>query len=86
MLEPSLLPVGRRENSAAWEGESMRLADLRARMAEHLGASYAPVWATMQVLAELDGRTVDEAVAAGTPTKHIWRAVWAYLELADRER
>lgn len=55
-------------------------------MAEHLGASYAPVWAAMQVLAELDGRTVDEAIAAGIPAKRIWRAVWAYLELGDRER
>lgn len=64
----------------------MRLAELRTRMAEHLGASYAPVWAAMQVLADLDGRTVDEAIAAGIPTKRIWRAVWASLELADRER
>ncbi|MGJ3509499.1 DUF3046 domain-containing protein [Enemella sp. A6] len=67
-------------------GDRVRLAELRERMARHLGAAYAPVWASMQVIAELQGRTVDEALAAGVPPKQIWRAVWAYLELDDRER
>lgn len=42
---------------------------------------YAGVWASQVVLADLDGRTVTEALAAGLPCKRIWRAVWAQLEL-----
>jgi len=59
---------------------------LWARMDEHLGAAYAPVWASQQVLAELDGRTVDEALAAGVPPRRVWRAVWQRLELPAAER
>lgn len=64
----------------------MRQAELRDQLARHLGAGYAPVWSSMQVIADLQGRTVDEALAAGVPPKQIWRAVWAYLELDERER
>jgi hypothetical protein len=40
----------------------------------------------MYVLADLGGRTVEEALAAGVPPKQVWRAVWAALELPARER
>jgi hypothetical protein len=54
---------------------------------EHaLGPSYARSWAGPHVLAELDGRTVEEALAAGEDPKVVWRAVWAALELPARER
>ena len=49
----------------------------------HLGSSYAPVWADQQVLAELGGRTVSEALAAGTEPKIVWRAVASSLELDE---
>lgn len=51
-----------------------------------LGAGYARSWAQLQVLGELGGRTVDEALAAGVPPKTVWRAVWAHLQLPARER
>ena len=55
-------------------------------MEHHLGTGYARVWARQQHLRDLDGRTVDEALAQGEPPKVVWRAVWASLELPARER
>jgi hypothetical protein len=54
---------------------------------EHaLGPAYARSWADQQVLAELGGRTVNQALAAGEDPKAVWRAVWAALELPARDR
>ncbi|GAA2183469.1 hypothetical protein GCM10009785_27150 [Brooklawnia cerclae] len=64
----------------------MREAELWQRLDTHLGAAYSRVWAEQIVLADLDERTVREALAAGVPCKAIWRAVWAQLELPVSER
>jgi len=61
--------------------QPMRQIELWKRMHAHLGATYAHVWADQMVLANLGGRTVSEALAAGVDCKTIWRAVWASLEL-----
>ena len=54
---------------------------------EHaLGPAYAKSWASMHVMAELGGRTAQEALDAGVPPKVVWRAVWAALELPARDR
>jgi hypothetical protein len=55
-------------------------------MDKHLGGGYAAVWADQQVLAELGGRTVTEALDAGVAPKTVWRAVWSALELPPSER
>ncbi len=55
-------------------------------MADELGPSYAPVWASLTVLSELGGRTVDEALAQGEETKFVWRAVVAHLGLPVSRR
>lgn len=55
-------------------------------MESHLGPGYAQVWAHRQVLRDLGGRTVDQALAEGEEPKQVWRAVWAALELPARER
>jgi hypothetical protein len=55
-------------------------------MDQALGPAYARSWAEQQVLAELDGRTVAEALAAGETPKRVWRAVWAALDLPLRDR
>lgn len=47
---------------------------------------YSRVWADQVVLADLTGLTVSEALAAGTPCKTIWRAVWKQLELPQNMR
>lgn len=64
----------------------MRETELWRRLEQHLGAGYAQVWAEQQVLADLGGRTVVEALASGLPPKEIWRACWAALALPARER
>lgn len=64
----------------------MRHSELWERMDKHLGGGYAPVWADQQVLAELGGRTVTEALDAGEDAKTVWRAVWAALALPPSER
>lgn len=64
----------------------MRHSEFWARMEQHLGRAYSRVWSREQVLGELDGRTVDEALAAGESPKRVWTAVWGALELPDSER
>jgi len=51
-----------------------------------LGGGYARVWSSQHVLADLGGRTVDEALGAGEQPKDVWAAVWRALELPARER
>ena len=55
-------------------------------MERHLGAPYARTWAQLQVLPELEGRTVAEAFEDGWSTKDVWRAVWANLRLPAGDR
>ena len=64
----------------------MRHTEFWVRMDQALGPAYARSWAEQQVLAELDGRTVAEALAAGETPKRVWRAVWAALDLPLRDR
>ncbi|MFV0451097.1 MAG: DUF3046 domain-containing protein [Propioniciclava sp.] len=64
----------------------MRETELWRRMAFHLGSAYSRVWAEQMVLADLEGRTVVEALAHGTDARTVWRAVWAALELPDSDR
>jgi hypothetical protein len=51
-----------------------------------LGSGYDRVWASQYVLADLEGRTVEEALAAGVAPKRVWAAVWSALELPPRDR
>jgi len=64
----------------------VRLTEFWDRMDHALGPAYAKSWATMHVMAELGGRTAQEALDAGESPKTVWRAVWATLELPARER
>ncbi len=64
----------------------MRHTEFWMRMDDALGAAYARVWAETQVIAELGGRTPQEALAAGEEPRTVWRAVWASLGLPARDR
>ena len=64
----------------------MKHTEFWRRMDDALGPAYSRSWASMFVLTELDGRTVEEALAAGVSPKEVWRAVWAVLGLPARER
>jgi hypothetical protein len=64
----------------------MRLTEFWERMDAALGPAYARAWSEQVVIADLGGRTVAEALAAGTPAKEVWRAVWRALDLPASER
>ena len=64
----------------------MRHSEFWARMDRVLGRAYSRTWAEQQVLSQLGGRTVREALEAGETPKHVWRAVWERLELPPSER
>jgi hypothetical protein len=66
--------------------DGVRLTDFWARMTAQLGAGYAESYAHDQVLAQLGGRTVAEALADGEDTKAVWRAVCEALELPPAKR
>ena len=53
----------------------VRLTDFWWRMEQVFGSGYATSVATDQVLPQLDGRTVNQALAAGEETVVVWRAV-----------
>jgi len=69
-----------------WILSSVRLTEFWRRMNDHLGATYARTWARDHVLAELGGRTVQQALDEGWAAKDVWRAVWRALELPPSER
>lgn len=64
----------------------MRLTVFWERMNEQFGELYAPSLARDYVMAELGGRTVDQALADGEPVKKVWRAVCATFEVAEHLR
>jgi hypothetical protein len=64
----------------------MKLTDFWTRMADHFGESYSTSWARDTSLAELGGRTVEQALGDGIETVDIWRAVWRHEGLSPRER
>lgn len=55
----------------------MRMTDFWARLDATFGPTYAASIAADQVLSQLGGRTIDEALKAGEPTVAVWRAVVA---------
>jgi hypothetical protein len=55
----------------------MRLTDFWTRLEAVFGPTYALSVASDQVLTQLDGRTVEQALAAGVPAVTVWRAVVA---------
>jgi hypothetical protein len=64
----------------------VRLTEFWSRMNHHLGDAYAVSYAHDQVLPQLGGRTVDQALKAGDDVKLVWRAVVEALELPASER
>lgn len=64
----------------------MRLTDFWRRMDARFGASYSQSIAADQVLPQLNGRTVNEALGAGEDAKTVWRAVCEAFEVPGRLR
>lgn len=55
----------------------MRQSDFWQRLEQVFGPGYAPSVARDQVLAQLGGRTIVEALDAGEKAAEVWRAVVA---------
>jgi Protein of unknown function (DUF3046) len=55
-------------------------------MERALGSTYHRAWADQYVMAELGGRTAEEALDAGVPPKQVWAAVWRALDLPASEK
>src|SRR5687767_11274307 len=55
----------------------VRLTDFWARLEQVFGAGYAASVAEDQVLTQLGGRTITQALREGEPTVNVWRAVVA---------
>lgn len=55
----------------------MRLTDFWARLEQTFGPGYATSVARDQVLTQLGGRTIDQALAQGEDAAVVWRAVVA---------
>ena len=55
-------------------------------MEHQFGVSYADSYARDQVLPELGGRTVHEALTAGDDVKQVWRAVCVAANVPARDR
>jgi Protein of unknown function (DUF3046) len=64
----------------------MRLTEFWRRMDAGFGPAYSRSIAADQVLPQLAGRTVEEALAAGMDAKAVWRAVCEAFELPARLR
>ncbi|MFJ1577370.1 MULTISPECIES: DUF3046 domain-containing protein [unclassified Streptomyces] len=64
----------------------MRLTIFWERMADHFGAAYADSFARDHVMAELDGRTVHEALEAGWEAKDVWRGVCVAMGIPPEKR
>ena len=64
----------------------MRHTEFWARLDHALGLAYSRSWARQFVMADLGGRTAEEALVAGVPPKEVWAAVWRALELPASER
>ncbi|GHA00668.1 hypothetical protein GCM10010345_00200 [Streptomyces canarius] len=64
----------------------MRLTVFWQRMAEHFGPGYADTFARDHVMAELGGRTVNQALDAGWEAKEVWRVVCAVMDVPGERR
>jgi hypothetical protein len=64
----------------------VRLTVFWARMNEQFGEGYAESVAKDYVLAELGGRTVDQALAEGVAAKAVWQAVCATFDVPQKLR
>jgi Protein of unknown function (DUF3046) len=64
----------------------VRITEFWTRMQRQFGPTYADSYARDQVLAELGGRTVLEALEQGDDVKVVWRAVCQAVDVPARER
>jgi hypothetical protein len=64
----------------------VRLTVFWDRMNQQFGEGYAESVAKDHVMAELGGRTVEQALADGVAAKEVWRAVCATFDVPAKLR
>ncbi|RFS85636.1 Protein of unknown function (DUF3046) [Actinomadura pelletieri DSM 43383] len=64
----------------------MRLTVFWDRMRQQFGEAYAESVAKDYVMAELDGRTIEQALADGESAKRVWQAVVATFDVPSTLR
>ncbi len=64
----------------------VRLTDFWWRMEQLFGGAYADSVARDQVMPQLGGRTVHEALGEGEDAKRVWRAVCDYFDIPAKDR
>lgn len=64
----------------------MRLTVFWDRMNQQFGEAYAESVAKDHVMAELGGRTIEQALADGLPAKDVWRAVVETFDVSSNLR
>jgi len=64
----------------------VRLTEFWDRMETRFGALHADTVSRDQVMRQLDGQTVIEALATGWTAKSVWLAVCEAYEIPARER
>jgi Protein of unknown function (DUF3046) len=79
------LAQGRRRVRRRYPG-AVRLTVFWQKMRGQFGDAYAASVAKDYVLADLGGRTVDQALADGVEPKVIWRAVCEAFEIPEESR
>ncbi|WP_190856232.1 DUF3046 domain-containing protein [Actinomadura sp. RB99] len=62
----------------------MRLTVFWDRMNQQFGEAYAQSVAKDYVMAELGGRTIEQALADGESAKRVWQAVVATFDVPSR--
>lgn len=68
------------------EGGWVRESEFNRLMAGEFGRSYGSMVASGHVLGELDGRTANEALAAGVPARRVWEAVCDAFDVPAERR
>jgi len=64
----------------------VRLTVFWDRMNQQFGESYAQSVAKDHVMAELGGRTIEQALTDGEPAKKVWQAVVATFDVPSALR
>ena len=83
----SCVPIGTGPQGATQRSRQVgkdvpvRLTDFWERMDALFGPDYARSWARDFSLSALDGRTVEQAIAAGIETREIWEAVCGVIDV-----
>jgi DUF3046 family protein len=87
----STLPLGARHGTRPASRRRsyrvrVRLTHFRALMDEEFGPVRAASLARDHVFAELDGRTVEQALEAGVDPREVWRAVCEAYDVPPQRR